>query len=468
MNKLVNILITVILVIFLFAYLSFRQDDAYIFYSYAKNIAEGNGYVFNIGEKINATTSPLYTLILAVLYVLIKPFASESLHVIGIIISVISILVILLSMKKILSDSRLYQYFSLIFLSLPLLKFGFGMETFLNLALIVLTVYLFISNRLIIASIIAGLSVLARLDSILFVCVLFLYYVIKYKKIPPLIVIFVFILTNLPWFVFSYLYFDSFLPTTIGVKLSQNQFDMHGTGLIFIKGFFSVLPGRLISAIILLTGLIFSIVYLFRKKINITANTGIMIILIWSLLLFIVYGFILNAPYYQWYYTPFALSLSVLFSYTLHNLFNKDHHQKLIIILLFIIALINPLKTYFEGFNPKYTNYYSAASWLNENIPDSSVLGVDEIGILGYYYRKGRIIDALGLVTPEVVPHLSKKEFTWYIEIFSPNYIVNDYPIVQAHAGGSQKEFSDKYEVVKIFQTRNEKIAIYEKRIIRE
>ncbi|MFO7526438.1 MAG: hypothetical protein R6W68_13385 [Ignavibacteriaceae bacterium] len=468
MNRLVYILITIILVIFLCAYLSFRQDDAYIFYSYAKNIAEGNGYVFNLGEKVNATTSPLYTLLLAALYLLIKPFATESLHVIGIIISVISILIVLLLMKKILADRKLYEYCALIFLCLPLLKFGFGMETFLNLALITASVYFFVQNKLIISSIFAGLSILARLDSVLFAGTLFLIYVSEYKKFPSLKVVFIFLITVLPWFIFSYFYFDSLLPTTIGVKLSQNQFDMHGTGLIFIKGFFSVLPGRLISAIFLMTGLIFSLVYLYRKKIKLTANPGIKIILIWSLLLFLIYAFILNAPYYQWYYTPFALSSSVLLSYTLHDLFNKDHYRKLIFILLFLIALILPLKTYYEGFNPKYINYYNAASWLNENIRDNSVLGVDEIGIMGYYYRKGRIIDALGLVTPEVVPHLSKKEFIWYIEIFSPDYIVNDFPIVQAHAGGSEKEFFDKYEMIKIFQARNEKIAIYKKRIVRE
>jgi hypothetical protein len=468
MNKLVYILIFIILVIFLCAYLSFRQDDAYIFYTYAKNIAEGNGYVFNLGEKVNATTSPLYTILLAVLYFIIKPVSTESLHLIGLLISLLSIFIILFSVKKILKNDRLFQFFALTFLCLPLLKFGFGMETFLNLALIVFSVYLLLSNRLIIASIIAGLSVLARLDSILFAGVLFLYYVITYKKIPPFIVILVFIITILPWFVFSYFYFDSLLPTTIGVKLSQNQFEMHGTGLIFIKGFFSVLPGRLINAIFLMTGLIFSIIYLNRKKIKLTANPGIKIILIWSLLLFFIYAFILNAPSYQWYYTPFALSLAVVFAYTLYDLFNKDHHRKLIFILLFLIALINPLKTYYEGFNPKYTNYYNTASWLNENVPDNSVLGVDEIGILGYYYNKGRIIDALGLITPEVVPHLSKKEFIWYIEIFSPDYIVNDYPIVQPHAGGLEKEFFDKYEMIKRFQSRNEEIAIYRKRIVRK
>ena len=39
-----------------------EMDDAYIYYTYARNIATGHGYVFNPGERILGTTSPLYNL----------------------------------------------------------------------------------------------------------------------------------------------------------------------------------------------------------------------------------------------------------------------------------------------------------------------------------------------------------------------------------------------------------------------
>lgn len=40
-------------------------DDAYITYRYARNIAEGVGFVYNPGEYVLGTTTPLYTLLLA-------------------------------------------------------------------------------------------------------------------------------------------------------------------------------------------------------------------------------------------------------------------------------------------------------------------------------------------------------------------------------------------------------------------
>jgi hypothetical protein len=42
-----------------------QYDDAYITYRYAANLAEGKGYAFNPGERWNAASSPLYTVLLA-------------------------------------------------------------------------------------------------------------------------------------------------------------------------------------------------------------------------------------------------------------------------------------------------------------------------------------------------------------------------------------------------------------------
>jgi hypothetical protein len=49
----------------------FKQyDDAYITFRYAYNLARGNGMVFNVGEATDAASSFLYTLLLALVYVL--------------------------------------------------------------------------------------------------------------------------------------------------------------------------------------------------------------------------------------------------------------------------------------------------------------------------------------------------------------------------------------------------------------
>ena len=68
----IYLLIGLFVIIISFSYWKVQQDDAYIFYTYAKNIMEGNGYVLNIGDKLNATTSPLYTVLLALLSLIFR------------------------------------------------------------------------------------------------------------------------------------------------------------------------------------------------------------------------------------------------------------------------------------------------------------------------------------------------------------------------------------------------------------
>ncbi|MDQ6739848.1 MAG: hypothetical protein M3021_05655, partial [Actinomycetota bacterium] len=50
---------------FALAYDSFLPDDSYITYRYAQNLPAGHGLVFNLGERVLSTTTPLYTLLLA-------------------------------------------------------------------------------------------------------------------------------------------------------------------------------------------------------------------------------------------------------------------------------------------------------------------------------------------------------------------------------------------------------------------
>src|SRR3989304_7660741 len=44
---------------------NFTQEDAFITFRFAQQIVRGNGFVYNIGEKVYGTTTPLFTLLLA-------------------------------------------------------------------------------------------------------------------------------------------------------------------------------------------------------------------------------------------------------------------------------------------------------------------------------------------------------------------------------------------------------------------
>ena len=50
----------------------YSLDDSWIYATYAKNLATGNGYVFNPGEHVAGATGPLYVFLLALIYLLFQ------------------------------------------------------------------------------------------------------------------------------------------------------------------------------------------------------------------------------------------------------------------------------------------------------------------------------------------------------------------------------------------------------------
>ena len=77
----------------------------------------------------------------------------------------------------------------------------------------------------------------------------------------------------------------------------------------------------------------------------------------------------------------------------------------------------------------KSETYAAAAAWLNANAPAGAAIASAEIGVFGYHYSKGPIIDPLGLVTPGAESHIRKRRYSWYIPVYHPDYIVVKSPI---------------------------------------
>src|SRR2546426_10764456 len=51
----------------------FTLEDAFITFRYAENLVLGNGFVYNVGERVLGTTTPLLGLLLALLGAIFGP-----------------------------------------------------------------------------------------------------------------------------------------------------------------------------------------------------------------------------------------------------------------------------------------------------------------------------------------------------------------------------------------------------------
>jgi len=150
--------VLVILGIILYYYcgsFDFIQDDSYITYRYVKNFVEGNGLVFNIGEKVEGYTCFLWVVILSFTKFLGFNFISAS-QTLGIISSLLTLFFTYKISSKIFPKNRDAFYnltFSLIAVLLVAVNGSYaywtvsGMETGLFAFLVTLGVYLYLEEN---------------------------------------------------------------------------------------------------------------------------------------------------------------------------------------------------------------------------------------------------------------------------------------------------------------------------------
>ena len=434
-----RISILVLVLFLLVSYSNNQQDDAYIFYKYAHNIANGYGYVFNPGEFVNATTSPLYTLLLAFGYTLFKWLPGLTLPVLGHVIGALSLAVIALVSAKLFADmglSVLPFVFPLLFLGNPLLYNAVGMETFLTLALIVLAFYFYQRGALNWVSVFCALGVLSRPDSLIVPVIVAIDYVIQKRRLPPVSTFALFLIVLAPWALFSLVYFGDIIPTTFWAKLGQSQSGRWGTGFLYLGGLRSTAWLVPVLRWPVFLGLVISSVYLSFDR-RWLKHRILVLILVWSVVLLLVYAVVLNPPPYPWYYTPLAIGISLVYGLVPELAYDLPWFKRrltintytlLVVVAAFALAVVLPTANLGRRVTEKYETYSRAAQWLNDHASEGATVAANEIGVIGYFYNKGRIIDGLGLVTPDVGQHVARQDYTWYVHAYRPDYLVFRYP----------------------------------------
>jgi hypothetical protein len=298
--------VSIVVLLMLYGYSNIQQDDSYIFYSYTKNLVNGHGYVFNIGKRVNATTSPLYTLLLAFIFLIFGFLPFMTIPLIGHLIGITSLFLICILLMKSFKSERKFIFpfiLPLVFLANPLLAQAIGMETFLTMMLALLCLYFYVKGRLLASSLACSLAVLARPDALLLAVVLVSYHFIRYRRLPAVSMILAFLLPILLWVTFTLVYFGDPIPSTLSAKLAQTEAGLWGTGPVFFEGllFWCFWRGGGIVGSLLIAALLLGLIMLILKykQWGILRHPVFHLILIWNLVYLVVYGLILKAPAYS-------------------------------------------------------------------------------------------------------------------------------------------------------------------------
>lgn len=140
-------------------------DDAYITFRYAANLARGFGLVFNPGERVLGTTSPLFTFILAAGGRLL---GTRYIEEIAVAVGILACLGTLVLCERTFTIAGVHPAVKWTFLTVVAFLPSFisnstsGMETPVVLFLMVLSLYLAMETRLLALSIVGFLLLLAN------------------------------------------------------------------------------------------------------------------------------------------------------------------------------------------------------------------------------------------------------------------------------------------------------------------
>lgn len=202
--------------LYLFLDIGYTADDALITFRYAQNLVSGNGFVYNVGERVLGTTTPLFTLLIAGLLKLgCSPFAAAF---------------ALNSMADLVTAFVLWRMFSnlpatlgwippaLFLFSPETLQWSLsGMETELSIACLFAAFLFSARDRWKSAFVAGAIATLVRIDGAAVLVALTAGHVLQRGKLPA-IPLCAAAAVLLPWTLFAFSYFGSPVPNSASAK----------------------------------------------------------------------------------------------------------------------------------------------------------------------------------------------------------------------------------------------------------
>ena len=414
-------------------------DDAYITFRYARNIARGDGFVYNPGERVLGTTTPLYTLAMAGLSILFRTDHYPPLAVGLNAIADGAACALLVPLGLALSGRRRVGIAAGALYAIAPYSVTFaigGLETSVGVLLLIATALLYLRKHSGWA-VTAALAILTRPDTLILIAPLGLDHlsrsVMALRKTPLRLVLIetfkpVAIAMTLlaPWLLFATLYFGSPIPHSIAAKTVAYQLEpiegfkrllQHYTTPFFEQNTFS-------SGTVLLSLLI---IYLSLSLIAILAALRLdprsFAITLYPFIYFAVFA-LANPLIFRWYLTPplpfyFLLILTGLAQVS-EGLTQRLRPARtapiifgIISLFFFGLSLREWKPTPDHGPNRPAPDmawfkleqiYTQVGQRLTTEIGPNTVVAAGDIGALGYF-SNAKILDTLGLVSPQVTAY---------------------------------------------------------------
>jgi len=459
-------------------------DDAYITFRYAENLARSLGFVYNPGERVLGTTTPLYclwlalgnlagvpTLVLALLTGILAAGASGCL---------------VWRLGRTLGRDRAGYAAGLVLVCFPRfwVAAASGMETTLAAAIALLALILDFRKKPVWAGLSLAALVLTRPDAVVLAAAILGVRLVLDRK-AAWIEASVLLLALLPWTVFGWLYFGSPLPHSIAAKRLIHPFPWDLVLGKELKWFVSE-PGLIVTSVLWLLGA----GWMAARKREALAFA------LWPPLFLAGLAAGQVGPFF-WYRTPLLPAyflLAFLGAEAFARLLREPWPRRVMVGLsaLFLGLFLAPVPTAFrqglEALVAKERVYEQMAERTRQLGRPGDKVFVGDVGVLGYRLQDFYLLDSSGINSLEIYRlRLADRKkllqqgpsyrFDWWgsaawsrdvIEQYQPRFIASDVSYLHLPELIGDPEFQALYRIVRtwslpaanyVLLVRNEKPA---------
>jgi len=434
-----NAILLVILLIFsgLFIYhavsVSFTQDDAFISYRYVKNFLNGDGLVFNPGERVEGYTN-FFLIILMIFFSLLGADYILVSKIIGIISGIGIFIILTLWINKIFDRSRSYIFTSAVLLLLTANgAFAYwaisGLETLLFSALIFWGLYLASNKNMLFVPIMAVATLTRPEGGLVFVLILFYYLLTGYRRIKIGKYFIIYTLLLLPQLIFRLYYYNDILPNPFYAKTGWSV-EYFSSGIEYV--WFFLQHYGFYGGLILLP-------LAFYKALPNGFRLPGLIVFGYVLYIFLIGGDVLHGFRF---FIPILPLMYLLFVVSINRLFEKIAPTRNIILhsIIVVILLAAGTMTFILPREWMRSIHYAEIRLIEKMIFQANVIknasskrftiGCTTIGAFSYY-SNATVIDMLGLTDKTIAKNpqsLTAIKSTWKERNYNIPYLMEREP----------------------------------------
>ena len=465
---------------------TFFIDDAYITFRYAEHLAAGHGMVFNPGEPVLGTTTPLFAAVLAGLKVLGVAVPTSARW-----LGLLSMTGVVLLLQTLASRSMSLPVAAAMGLCVALhpdtaFMGTSGMETAPSLALVLGGLLLALQGRWLLAGGVGGAALLMRPDGVLVVVLAVGLVLLRDRKKlwQPLVTAGAVVV---PWVLYASAVYGSPLPHSIKAKQL-----IHATGPIeVLGGHLGFLTQNLSLSILFGLGVL-GVGFVVARR------SEPLLVALWMGAYIGSLAVSGIAPQFAWYATPLTVTGVLLAAY------GADQGIALLLerarpgappwlrptaaaAVLLLTAAIGLADVNWRSFRTDLEHreaaYLEIGAWIAERAHPGDVVFVGEVGVLGYVLLDQVVVDSSGINSPEVFvmrrdelevlratkPDEASPEGTWrwvaqVIDELEPKYIVTKYPWLHIGKIEDDPSFQARYTRVGPDDVMLIEYRVYERR----